>query len=115
MSANAFIWGGMLSMMFISVMLMLIVLPVVNEWEDDWREYAAETAFGGPCAEDPTLPECGGGWMPERWQLVPWMLTVGYAASLLALCLPFDKELSRGNGPGPGRARRFWNFIREQR
>ena len=49
----------------------------------------------------------------ERWQLVPWMLTFGFAASLLALCLPIDKELRRSNGKG--RMRRAWNFLREQR
>ena len=50
----------------------------------------------------------------ERWQLVPWLLTFGFAASLLALCLPVDYGLRRSDGGGGG-ARRAWNFLREQR
>ena len=114
MSENAFVWAGMLAMMAVAVVLMLIALPVVENWRDDWRQYAHETKFGGVCSAEPAPPECADNPPVERWQIIPWMLTAGYAAALLVLCLPVEAVLRR-SPEGGGRLRRAWNTMREQR
>lgn len=114
MSETPFVWAGVLTMLMVAVFLIAVTWPVIGEWRDDWRQYAAGTALGGPCAEDPTLPQCDDQDRTlEKWELVPWIMTIGLAAGLLALCFPAGRDLRPGGGwPSLSRAR---DFLRSQR
>ena len=101
-------------MVAISVLLIAIAWPVVGEWEEDWKRYAHETRFGGVCTQETPPPECADNAPVERWQLVPFIMTVGLAAGLLALCLPGGLAVHRRgrNGRWLSRAKQF---IKSQR
>ena len=112
MNENGFVWAGVLAMVAFSVLLIAIAWPVVDRWQDDWRQYAHETRFGGVCTSETPPPECETDPPLERWRLVPWTLTLGLAAGLLALCLPGGPDLKRRRGRW---LRRAAGFLRSQR
>ena len=98
MGEGSFVWAGAIGLVAIAALLITIAWPVVSGWEDNWREYAHDTRFGGLCTSEEPPPECTTDPPLERWQLIPWLLTVGLSAALLALCLPYGRELRRRGG-----------------
>ena len=114
MSEGSFVWAGVMAMVAVSILLVSIAWPVVDGWQDDWKRYAHETRFGGVCTQESPPAECADDPPLERWQLVPWMLTVGLTAGLLALCLPGGMAVRRRGSDGRW-ARRAADFFRRQR
>ena len=84
---NPFRHAGTLTLAFISIMLIGLVFASIDDWYDNWREYAAETSLSGFCAENPDDSQCDDGGF-EAWMLAPWGLTVGALASCLAIAMP---------------------------
>ena len=114
MNESSFAWAGAMAMVAVSVLLIAIAWPVVGEWEDDWKRYAHETRFGGVCTQEIPPPECADNPPVERWQLVPFVMTVGLAAGLLALCLPYGRAVRRRGVDGRF-FRRARDFLKSQR
>ena len=114
MSEGSFVWAGAMSLVAIAALLIAIAWPVVGGWQDNWREYAHDTRFGGLCTSEEPPPQCATNPPLERWQLIPWVLTVGLGAGLLALCLPFGREVRRRGGDGRY-LRRVVDFMKSQR
>lgn len=88
-----FQYAGSIALMLFSVILFVFVLSAVDEWHDDWRDFALQTNLAGDpsCAADPSGDDSGGEPCEgqfQPWMIVPWGLAVGSFAACLAIALP---------------------------
>ena len=90
-------WAGVMALAMLSMILFGLLVVQVNGWYEDWRAFAHTSEFAGACSNpvphdplDPGSRPAGCDDSPdfEMWMFVPWLLVVGTAGALLALCWP---------------------------
>lgn len=84
---DPFLWASCIALTFIAVFLIAPLFGQVDDWHDNWREYAAETRLTGVCAVDPDASVCEENPF-EPWKFVPWGFLIGTAGAIITIVMP---------------------------